>query len=232
MIKKDFIDQILLKTLDDKRVSRAERSALKAVIKDSKYNVADLAFVRSRALAIAEEAIKKDSPEDILRWLDDINKIIYNQVTSATKQLQAKSSKAFFSPGSECLGEIKRQLNSAKKTVDICVFTITDNRISKAIESAYNRGVKLRVITDDDKAFDLGSDVFDLEGKGISVKKDKTKYHMHHKFAIFDKKILLSGSYNWTRSAEKYNEENILVTHEKEIVQAYLKEFNKLWKKF
>ncbi|MCP4132666.1 MAG: hypothetical protein GY754_17000, partial [bacterium] len=43
-------------------------------------------------------------------------------------------------------------------------------------------------------------------------------------------KLVITGSYNWTRSAAAYNNENILVTEEKTIATAYKKEFDKLWK--
>jgi len=52
---------------------------------------------------------------------------------------------------------------------------------------------------------------------------------MHHKFCIIDKTILITGSYNWTRSAAERNQENILVTTEEEVTKSYLREFEKLW---
>ena len=53
--------------------------------------------------------------------------------------------------------------------------------------------------------------------------------HMHHKFAVFDGKIVVSGSYNWTRSAAEDNEENIVVTNEQKIVQSFHEQFGRLW---
>lgn len=52
---------------------------------------------------------------------------------------------------------------------------------------------------------------------------------MHHKFAVFDETIVLSGSYNWTRSAAEDNDENIIVTNEQKIVRAFRIQFEKLW---
>jgi cardiolipin hydrolase len=53
---------------------------------------------------------------------------------------------------------------------------------------------------------------------------------MHHKYAVFDQQTTLTGSYNWTRSADKYNDENFLITSEPTINRAYLGHFNRLWK--
>ncbi|MCA9056002.1 MAG: endonuclease, partial [Planctomycetaceae bacterium] len=47
----------------------------------------------------------------------------------------------------------------ARETVDVCVFTITDDRITRAILDAHRRRVRIRILSDDDKSGDLGSDV-------------------------------------------------------------------------
>ncbi|MCP4146824.1 MAG: hypothetical protein GY757_03645, partial [bacterium] len=48
----------------------------------------------------------------------------------------------------------------------------------------------------------------------------------------FDRSQVLTGSYNWTRSAAEHNHENILTTDEKNVVAAYKEEFEKLWNAF
>ena len=52
---------------------------------------------------------------------------------------------------------------------------------------------------------------------------------MHHKFAIFDRQRLLTGSYNWTRSAADYNEENFIITEEPVLLEEFKKQFDQLW---
>ena len=67
---------------------------------------------------------------------------------------------------------------------------------------------------------------------GLPVRMDSSENHMHHKFAVIDSKVLVNGSFNWTRSATDYNQENILVTDEPKLVSAYLEEFESLWLEF
>lgn len=136
-----------------------------------------------------------------------------------------------FSPGEECLQVIRAQISRARRTIDVCVFTITDDRIAAAILDAHRRGVKVRVITDNDKSLDQGSDVERLARAGVAVRKDLTEYHMHHKFAVFDGQRMLTGSYNWTRGAERYNEENLVVSDDPRLVGPFTQEFEALWKK-
>lgn len=54
---------------------------------------------------------------------------------------------------------------------------------------------------------------------------------MHNKFAIFDGRLLLTGSYNWTDSAEDYNWENVIILDDTAVVRAYKDEFEMMWKK-
>ena len=127
---------------------------------------------------------------------------------------------------------IIQSLKNAKESIKICVFTISDNDITDAIISARKRGVSVKVITDNDKLNDRGSDIRSIAEAGIVVKIDQKDSHMHHKFCLIDKKILLTGSYNWTRSAAERNQENLLVTEEPKMVKSYLREFEKLWDQF
>ena len=87
----------------------------------------------------------------------------------------------------------------------------------------------MRVVTDNDKAADLGSDVAELAAAGVPVRVDRTPFHMHHKFALFDDARLLAGSYNWTRGAAEQNEESLIDTGDPGLLRAFAGQFAKLW---
>ena len=123
-------------------------------------------------------------------------------------------------------------LRGCRGSVDVCVFTITDDRISGEIIAAHRRGVRVRVISDDRKSTDRGSDVERIDAAGIPVAVDNSRAHMHHKFAIFDGDALLTGSYNWTRSAAAENTENVLLVEDSGIVSRFQEEFARLWSRF
>ncbi len=46
---------------------------------------------------------------------------------------------------------------------------------------------------------------------------------------LFDRRLLLHGSYNWTRSAATANEENIVSSNDPELVACFLAQFASLW---
>lgn len=58
---------------------------------------------------------------------------------------------------------------------------------------------------------------------------DKGSVYMHHKFAVVDGRRLISGSLNWTLTAVQSNLENVLITEETDLVQPFIKEFQRLW---
>lgn len=137
--------------------------------------------------------------------------------------------RVLFSPGTDILESISDLLKQAHKTLDICVFTITDERLAYDIQNCHERGVKVRIITDDEKLNDYGSEIKRLRSGGIPVKIDHSRYHMHHKFGVIDSRIVFTGSFNWTYTASKHNQENLLITTNFDIVRQYQEQYEILW---
>lgn len=223
------IRDMLLQTFEDFRMTRSERSALNQIFSHIKLSDQNLSLIRIEAFQIFRD-YKPAQPndEDCLNWLEDIMKILANLNHNGS----SLKSEALFSPNDDCSHRICRLIASAKKQIDICVFTITDDRVTRAIKDAYQRRVQIRIISDNDKSFDLGSDIELLSQAGIPVRIDKTEYHMHHKFALFDSELLMTGSYNWTRSASKNNSENLVITNDPDLLIRFESEFEKLWTEF
>jgi len=212
-----------LKTsIQDHIFSKAEKAELKSLLGDKPLSEQELIFLRSKIYELAAAEATAENYSFVLDWI----KASQNALIS----LPQKTSTAFFSPGEECRQVIIQQIKQAIRQVSICVFTISDDRISDSIITAHQRGVDIKIITDNDKSWDEGSDIKQLAHLGIAVKMDNTPNHMHHKFMIADNKSLLTGSYNWTVSAARANHENVLFTEEAGVVRSYLKEFDSLWK--
>lgn len=191
--------------------------------------------VRQMAFELAEAAIEQVTTKQAAAQKTDIKKVLawLNQVTELLVEptLQPEIAEAWFSPFNDCVSRIVQLFDRAQQQVDVCVFTITDNRLTDAILDAHRRGLAIRIISDNDKAFDRGSDIELLQSRGVAVQVDNTAFHMHHKFAVFDQKILLTGSYNWTVGAARDNQENFVITTDRRLIQAYRTEFDRLWQK-
>ena len=212
------------KTLADGQFSRGERKAITQLLDEANFDEHQIDLLRNRLFKLAKERVASARAHDALDWLQKANKTLPSPAASSP------TSRVFYSPGRACLGAITSLIKVARRSLDICVFTITDDRITDKVIAADRRGVTVRIITDNDKAFDAGSDAQRLSRSGIDVRTDSTPDHMHHKFALIDGNTALTGSYNWTRSAANDNFENLVVTDDQAIVGSYGKEFERLWR--
>ena len=124
-------------------------------------------------------------------------------------------------------------ISKAKNTLDIAMFTINNIKIASEIKNIFSRGIKLRILTDSECIKMPSSNVYSLAASGISVKiDDSVRYHMHHKFCVIDKSVVITGSFNWTDQAVNHNQENLLFIENKELALKYSNEFEKLWNDF
>jgi phosphatidylserine/phosphatidylglycerophosphate/cardiolipin synthase-like enzyme len=221
---------LFIKALEDQVLTNEEANTLVQAMGEQDLKAQDIGFLRNRLADFAKTslALEGSSPLDVLKWLERTNKIFSRFDKEIAAEGGTKAS-AFFAPNDNCQKEICDFIKKSIVVLDICVFTISDDDITKAIVSVHKKGVKVRLITDNDKMQDLGSDVQRLHRAGIPIKTDATANHMHHKFAISDRVELLTGSYNWTRSAHLHNHENILITEQKALIASYHAEFEHLW---
>ena len=228
------IDAALEASIVDHRFSRSERQALAEVLAALRHEHRRPVELRRRAFAVARSALDTSEGQaearEVLDWLEGVVKVI-DHLDEAPKPAHLDVAEAHFSPGDDCRNRIAQLLDATKTRADICVFTITDDRISDPIVAAHRRGVALRIISDDQKAEDLGSDVERFRAEGIAVRIDHTPAHMHHKFALFDAELLVTGSYNWTRGAALENEENLIVTGDPRYLASFAHAFERLWKR-
>ena len=217
------IDEMLAQTLADTRLSRGERRALRQVIEDGDLDSEQLGYIRHRVFELARAEASRTQERQLIDWIEEAIKVFQPRVEAAA------SAAVYTSPGADCWRRIAGLFEACRRAADVCVFTITDDRIADAMIAARQRGIAIRVISDDEKATDPGSDIVRLSEAGVAVRVDNSPHHMHHKFAVFDDATALTGSYNWTRSAARHNRENLLVTSERSVVGEYRRCFEQLW---
>ncbi len=210
-------------SIADEYFSRSEKKSIRSLVKEFKPSDHDLSVLRSKVFDMANARINAENYSFIMQWVEDASKALVVTV-------QAEGDEVYFSPGKSCRAAILNLIGTSVRSLDICVFTISDDFIADALIQAHKRNLKIRVITDNDKTEDKGSDIHRFHDEGLQVKIDDTKHHMHHKFMVVDQKVAVTGSYNWTRSAAKFNHENLLVTRDLSVVKSFQKEFEDLWR--
>ena len=146
------------------------------------------------------------------------------------------------------LNKLLSRLKTAEKSIDVCLFNITSEQLTKCVTDTIDKGVKVRLIVDGSTFQSSGTQVKKFLAAGAFVRSSwrsesalnknlgdteaNGDYLMHHKFAIIDDTILITGSFNWTMQALMGNNENIIITTSPDIRNPFLQEFESLWKKF
>ena len=137
--------------------------------------------------------------------------------------------KVYFSPNGGCQEAVVTEINKAHKSIDIAMFALTSREIAHALVEAKQRHVKIRITLNIAQIKDSFSKCKYLIAKGINVKFKMGPGLMHDKFAVIDDREVITGSFNWTVSAEKKNSENLLVIKDRDIAWKYTKQFKSLW---
>ncbi len=146
------------------------------------------------------------------------------------------SSQAYFSAEQDIASVISAAIQAAQDTVHVAIFTFTNADIRDALfDAAAVRGVEVSICADAGQTYtlsdqrealrtladDAGAQVRTAEGFGGGI--------MHHKLAIIDEHTVLTGSYNYTRSANEINDENLVVLSSPELAARYERSFQELW---
>lgn len=149
---------------------------------------------------------------------------------------------ACFSPQDKCSTHIVREIGNAKKELLVAVYAFTSDDLAGALVQAKKRGLAVQVIID--REFDARND--NSKGKFLEVQKIPVRRLsgrkppnsarevglMHQKFAIVDRRIVFTGSYNWTQSADSLNDENLLLFRDAgALAEEYRRIFVNLWER-
>ena len=136
----------------------------------------------------------------------------------------------YFSPqGNAVIKGILPLIKEAKETIDVSIFFLTHNKISKALVAAKERGIRVRVILDSTAAKNGYSKHNYLRDNGIEVKVENWGGKMHMKAAVIDKKHVVVGSMNWTLAGEKKNDENTIIINSSKLGHQLSLFFKELW---
>ena len=149
---------------------------------------------------------------------------------------------ACFSPQGKCSTHILREIDQAKKELLVAVYAFTNDDLANALVQAKKRGLVVQIVID--REFDNGNEkskskFFEAERiplrrvSGIKSKSlERDSGLMHQKFAVIDRRIVFTGSYNWTHSADNLNDENLLLFRDAgPLAEEYRKAFLQLWER-
>jgi len=136
----------------------------------------------------------------------------------------------YFSPEDGTARRLVELIGGARESIYFLAYSFTADDIADALMERHRAGIRVAGVLDAGQASsNLGGEYERLRQTGVDVRLDGNRNRMHHKLLIIDSMIVVSGSYNFSASAEQRNDENTLVIHSQEFAALYLTEFERVY---
>jgi len=135
----------------------------------------------------------------------------------------------YFAPEDGVAKYVLARLNAAKKSIHFMAFSYTANSIADAMIAKVRIGLPVRGVFESQNAGGTGSAFGRLKQGGVDVLEDGNCYILHHKVIVIDERTVITGSYNFTNSAERDNDENLVIVDDPNLARAYLDEFARVY---
>ncbi|MFH1800594.1 MAG: phospholipase D family protein [Candidatus Omnitrophota bacterium] len=134
---------------------------------------------------------------------------------------------AYFSPKGGCTQAIVDAIDQAQTSILVQAYSFTSQPIAEALVNAHKRGVRVKILLDKSQKHAKGSKLNLLIETGVPVSIDSKHSIAHNKVMIIDEVIVITGSFNFTNTAEDKNAENLLVVQDKILAKKYRDNWNK-----
>lgn len=129
--------------------------------------------------------------------------------------------------GADCVRVIVAEIAAARRSLLVQAYNFTERHIVAAIIAARRRGVAVTLIVDKVSAHQRGERVTAVEAAGIPVYVDERPRIAHNKVMVIDDRTVITGSFNFSASAECCNAENVLIVHSRVLAAAYAANFTR-----
>ena len=129
--------------------------------------------------------------------------------------------RVFFSPNGGCTKAIIDTISKSKSEILVQAYIFTSEPIAKALLDAHKRGVKVFVILDKSQKKNGYSSATFYANQGIPAYIDSYHARAHDKLMILDQVTVITGSFNFSKSAETQNAENVLIIRSSDLARLY-----------
>lgn len=134
-----------------------------------------------------------------------------NRATAAPAPATTPRLKVLFSPDGGCTEAIVDGLGKARTSIDVQAYSFTSAPIAEAVAKAFARGVKVRVVLDKSQRSERYTSATYLANHNVPTWIDTKHAIAHNKIILVDGRTIFTGSFNFTKSAEQKNAENLLM---------------------
>ncbi len=136
----------------------------------------------------------------------------------------------YFSPDDNIERILLRRIEKARSSIHFMAFSFTSDGIGDAMIRKFKEGVHVFGLFEGRGSRGGPSEYIKMKVEGLPVKLDHNRNLMHHKVIVIDRFRVITGSYNFSRNADRYNDENILIIDNAAIAGRYLEEFDRLYR--
>jgi len=147
--------------------------------------------------------------------------VVGGQVQAASFVLNNTPVEVYFSPNGGAQAAIVQEISKARSSILVQAYSFTSAPIGKALIDAARRGVHVVALLDKSQRAERYSSATFLVNAGIPVLVDAAHFMAHNKVIVVDSNIVITGSFNFTKSAEESNAENLLIIRSSELAKIY-----------
>jgi len=151
-----------------------------------------------------------------------------NRVKNPIIYLNNHKIENYFCPEDDCTWHVTNVLNDAEKSIYFMTFCFTSEDIANSIINKYGKGLDIKGVFEKTQKSKY-SQFERMQGFGLNITWDHNSANMHHKVFIIDNSTIITGSFNPTGAGNNKNDENVLIIHDKDIAEGYLKEFKSIF---
>jgi phosphatidylserine/phosphatidylglycerophosphate/cardiolipin synthase-like enzyme len=152
------------------------------------------------------------------------------ETPNPTVEIDGTRIDVYFSPDDGVQTSLSELLENAQESIYFMAFSFTSDSIGNNIRSRAQDDVTVAGVMEDEQINSNAGTEFDpFRQAGLDVLRDGNEGQMHHKVMIIDGSIVVLGSYNFTKSAETRNDENLIVIYNRKIAAQFMAEFQRVY---
>jgi phosphatidylserine/phosphatidylglycerophosphate/cardiolipin synthase-like enzyme len=133
----------------------------------------------------------------------------------------------YFGPEDDVMDKLISTVSEATSSIHIMIFSFTNDDLGNAVLERAQQGVQVVAIFEQRGANTDYSECPTMLADGLDVRLDGNPRTFHHKVMIVDGSTVVTGSFNFSDSANEDNDENVLIIHNTDIAALYEAEFNR-----
>jgi len=222
------------------------RSDTRSALMHNKFWIFDSELVWTGSTNITENGIFKQDNNTIViqsaelaaiyerefqeMWNGEFGPTSTSQLAQQTTNVDGSVIKVIFTSEDPALEDaIIPIVNSATRTIRFLAFSYTDYPLANAMIQRSQNGVNVAGVFDKTQSGGQGAEIGTLLCAQVPVRQDGNPQFMHNKIIVVDERYVITGSLNYSTSAETSNDENVIIIDNPDIAKLYMQDFERIW---